>query len=130
MTDDMDSLWINDGTDPLDTPEAPEGPLRSHKAPLTTEDNHIGCPMWWLEAVYPIMHGKAELAVALFLYRRRVVEGCRTISFANCRLGLGVSRFTKYRALKALEDAGLVTVRHHNKRAPEVTFCRRPRKKV
>jgi hypothetical protein len=114
-------LWDDDGTDDL----ADVAPAR--KASPVADARHIGCPLWWFNAVYPIMRGKGELAVALFLYRQRLVQGSRTITVTNVRLSseIKVSRYTKYRAVKNLEDAGLVTVRRNNKKAVEITFRQR-----
>jgi hypothetical protein len=96
-------------------------------APTADMSRHIGCPMWWFKAVYPVVRSKGELAVALFLYRQRIVQGGRTITMTNVRLAAetGINRFTKYRAIKKLKDAGLVTVRRHNKQALEVTIRRK-----
>ena len=121
-------LWDDDGGNDLADVVQPQ---RMRKAkPRTAEDpsRHIGCPMWWFKAVYPIVRGKGELAVALFLYRQRAVQASRTVPVTNVRLmaEIGIDRFTKYRAIKHLEDAGLITVRRRNKKALEVTFrgCR------
>jgi hypothetical protein len=122
MKNGTSGLWDDDGTDAL---------AEVAQSPPTAMDpsRHIGCPLWWFQAVLPAVRGKGELAVALFLYRQRVVQGSQTIAVANVRLSteIGISRFTKYRAIKNLEDAGLVTVRRRNKKAVEVTFYRRRR---
>jgi hypothetical protein len=107
--------------------------IRRRAARVSTDaDRHIGCPLWWFALVYPAIRGKGELAVALYLYRLRVIQRSRTIKVSNERLSaeLGIDRFTKYRALRQLAAAGIVKVKRHNKRALEITFdrkCRRTR---
>jgi hypothetical protein len=39
--------------------------------PIASSSRLIGCPLWWLKAVLPVVHGPRQLAVALFLYRLR-----------------------------------------------------------
>ena len=93
-------------------------------APAVSSSRHIGCPMWWLKAVLPVVHGKNEVAVALFLYRLRVIYRSRTVPVTNVRLfaELGIDRRTKYLTIKLLERAGLITVERHNQRALKITF--------
>jgi predicted transcriptional regulator len=38
---------------------------------------------------------------------------------------LGIDRYAKYRALRRLADAGIITVKRRNKRALEVVFRRK-----
>jgi hypothetical protein len=113
----MSDLW-----DDLDAKSAHRRPARS-----ATAARHIGCPLSWFKRVFPIVRGKNELAVALFLYRQRVVQRSRTVVLSNARLAteLGINRQAKYRALRRLAEAGLITIRHHNKRALKVAFRRR-----
>ena len=86
----------------------------------------IGCPLPWFRLVFPIVRGKNELAVALFLYRQRAVQRSRTVLLTNVRLAaeLGINRQAKYRALRRLAGAGLITIRRRNRRALEIAFCR------
>jgi hypothetical protein len=131
MDDSFDQLFQNGG-DGLDG-VAP--PRRGPKVKAEDDPSRfIGCPLWWFEAVYPIVRSKGELAVAMFLYRQRIVQGSKTITVTNVRLSaeIGVSRYIKYRAIKILEDAGLISVRRSNKKALELTFRqpRRSKKKV
>ena len=93
----------------------------------------FGCPWWWFEAVFPVVQSKAELAVALHLYRLRVIRHSLTIVVSNSsdlfRL-TGVDRGVKYRTLKRLAAAGLISVRQRGAgRAPEVTFIARHHRK-
>lgn len=71
----------------LDTGPAPRRKSR--------RDAHIGCPIEWLKRVIPIVRSKQELAVAIWLWRRRTV--CRSEWFTvpntalDSELGLTVS---------------------------------------
>lgn len=91
-----------------------------------TAARHIGCPLSWFRLVFPIVHGKNELAVALFLYRQRVIQQSQTVVLTNVRLAaeLGIDRHAKYRTLRRLADAGLIRILRRNKRALEIAFCR------
>jgi hypothetical protein len=42
-------------------------------------DHHIGCPLGWLKRVLPLMETKEQLAIALWLQRRRAI--CRNELF-------------------------------------------------
>jgi CRP-like cAMP-binding protein len=77
--------------------------------------------------VFPIVRGKNELAVALHIYRLRMVRRSRTVTISNGGLlaELGIDRFAKYRALRRLADAGVIKVKRHNRRAIEVTFSQK-----
>jgi hypothetical protein len=114
-----DSLWL-DG-DPLDDVQPIELTRNYRKS-----DGYIGCPLSWLELVVPVVHGKGELVVALYLYRLRIVQQSRTVALPNTQLlaRFGVNRFTKYRALQHLAEAGIISVKQRNKEAPRVTFRR------
>jgi CRP-like cAMP-binding protein len=119
MTED---LWI-EAPDDLAVKSALARQLRA----ATDTARHIGCPLWWFRLVFPIMRGKNELAVALYLYRLRSIRRSRTVVVTNERLltELGVNRFAKYRALRRLADAGIITLRQGGQAALEVTFARR-----
>jgi hypothetical protein len=85
---------------------------------------HIGCPLSWFKRVFPVVRGKNELAVALYLYRLRSVQHRRTVVVSNAPLlaELGIDRYAKYRALKRLAGAGIVTLKRDNKRAITIVF--------
>jgi CRP-like cAMP-binding protein len=55
---------------------------------------------------------------------RRAANRSRTLVVTNARLlaELGIDRYAKYRALKRLAAAGIITISHHNKRALRITF--------
>jgi hypothetical protein len=84
----------------------------SEKAP---EDHFIGCPLDWFKLVFPLMHSKKELAVALYVYRLHKIRRSRTVLVSNERLlaELGINRFVKYRALRRLADAGIIKTKSH-----------------
>jgi hypothetical protein len=85
-------------------------------------DYHIGCPLEWLKRVLPLLKTKDQLAVALWLHRRRVVCGSELFTVPNEKLKeeLGLSRKVKYGALYRLEKAGVVTTIHNGKSAIQV----------
>ncbi|MCQ4188857.1 hypothetical protein [Methylocystis suflitae] len=119
MTGGPDDLFPpNDGRDPLDPDGAELEALERKKAKF------IGCPLAWFNRVFPIMRGKNELAVALHIYRQRVLRNRRTIRVSNAVLAadLGVSRYTKYRALRRLAAARIITVSRCGREALEITF--------
>jgi hypothetical protein len=61
------------------------------------------------------------LAVVLWYTSR--LKRSKTFVLTQARLvGFGISRHAKYRALKALEDAGLIAVSRRNRKSPEVTL--------
>jgi hypothetical protein len=101
--------------DPFDDlPEyAAETPKRGRNAGL------IGCPVVWLKRVLPLVHSKEQLAVAVWLHRRRAVCRSEVFSVPNRELHeeLGLSRWTKYRALDGLEEAGVIAVIRNGQRA-------------
>jgi hypothetical protein len=121
-----DNLWSDEqGDDLISRPPHRRQPRSAADA------RHIGCPLPWFRLVFPIVRGKNELAVALFIYRLRAIHRSRTIVVTNARLlaDLGIDRYAKYRALRRLADARLITIRRHNKRALEITFLRQRRRK-
>ena len=114
----MDNLWI-DGPDDIANAPAPK---RSRVG--ADPSHHIGCPLWWFKLVFPIVHGKNELAVALYIYRLRMVQHSLALTITNERLlaELGVNRFAKYRALQRLADAKVISLRRRGKHAVEIRF--------
>jgi hypothetical protein len=83
---------------------------------------HIGCPLEWFKRVKSVVYGKEELAVAVWLHRRRAVCQSEWFDVPNATLHkeLGVNRHAKYRAIRDLERAGLIVVRRNNKRSLQV----------
>ena len=86
---------------------------------------HIGCPLAWFRRVFPVVRGKRELAVALYLYRLRSIRRTASVVVANEHLliELGIDRYVKYRTLKRLAEAGIVRVTRHGRKALKVTLC-------
>jgi hypothetical protein len=77
-------------------------------------------PLHWLSQA-AALSGKA-LAVGLALWFRSGIEKRRSVKLHPSTLTkLGVSRWSMYRALDALEAAGLVRVQRHRGRSPTVT---------
>ena len=88
-------------------------------------DRFMGAPISWWQRVLPLTKGSGpQLAVAIWLWRRRVVCGNRnTFSVPNVELkSLGVSPRTKHRALALLEGAGVIAVKRSGKAALTVTI--------
>jgi hypothetical protein len=82
-------------------------------------------PVWWL-ARAAALPGKA-LAVGLAVWFRRGLCKKRTFRlFPSAPTRFGVNRFALYRALKALEGAGLVTVQRVPGGSPVITLITNP----
>jgi CRP-like cAMP-binding protein len=116
-----DELFIDtQGVDDLEG----VAPARRSRTNSAGTPRHIGCPMDWLKWVYPVVRSKAELLVALYIYRLRSIQRSRTVKVSNTRLAaeLGINRFAKYRALKRLADAGIITVEHKPHSSLEIVF--------
>jgi DNA-binding transcriptional ArsR family regulator len=77
-------------------------------------------PWGWLESAARLP-GQA-LAVSLALWRKAGMRRRRTVKLCLGRVGLGVSKQAARRAVRALEQAGLVTVRRLPGRGLEVTL--------
>jgi hypothetical protein len=82
-------------------------------------------PLIWLRAA-STLPGRA-LSVAIALWFLAGCERSRVVALPNglCA-SFGVDRFSKRRALDALQSAGLVTVTHHRGRKPIVSLCDLP----
>jgi hypothetical protein len=85
-------------------------------------DQFVGCPLEWLKRVLPIVKSKEQLAVAIWLHRRRAV--CRnelfTVPNESLREDLDLDRFVKYRTLRRLNEASAITLTCTGKRALKV----------
>jgi hypothetical protein len=122
-----EELWIKTDGDPLNV--QPAGRHTATKVKVSSKDGHIGCPLSWFRLVFPVVHGKNELAVALHIYRLRSIRHNRTVAVSNAFLAeLGIDPHAKYRALDRLEVAGIITVKRHHKQTIMITF--RDRKRV
>jgi hypothetical protein len=83
----------------------------------------IKCPLAWLARVRPLVHSADRLLVLQVLYSACLMERSRTVPLSNRALGiLGISRWTKYRALAELAEAGVLTVEARNGRSVLVTL--------
>jgi hypothetical protein len=87
-------------------------------------DPYIGCPLEWLKHILTVVKTKEQLAVAIWLHRRRAV--CRSDLFTvpNDALGkdLGLSRKVKYQLLRHLETAKVIAVVRNGKHILQVRF--------
>jgi hypothetical protein len=113
MTEDP---WIEGPDDLAAKPAGSACPIDSAR--------HIGCPLSWFALVFPVVRGKNELAVALYIYRLRTIQRSRTVKVSNTRLltELGINRFAKYRALRRLAGAGIITIKRRHSGSLEVVF--------
>ena len=97
--------------------------LPSRVAPRRRRANpHIGCPIEWLKRVLPLVQSKEQLAIAIWLHRRRAVCRSNLFTVPNDTLGeeLGLSRKVKYRALRHLEKAKIITLTRNGRHALSV----------
>jgi hypothetical protein len=84
---------------------------------------YVTCPLAWLARILPAVRASDQLAVALVLYRQCLMQRSKTVALSNGGLReLGVSRWTKLRALTLLEEAGVLTVEPRNGRSARVTL--------
>jgi hypothetical protein len=82
-------------------------------------------PLGWFQRACRLPGKAAVLAVVLWYTSR--LKGSKTFVLTQARLdGFGISRHAKYRALKALEDAGLIAVSCGSRKSPEVTLLDLP----
>ncbi len=96
------------------TPAHPRRPERFLKGPIP----------WAPLSVAARLPGRA-LAVFLAVHHRTALTGNATVTLPSGLLsGLGVGRDAKSRALRALEEAGLVSVERGNGRAARITLKR------
>src|SRR5262245_20543178 len=124
---DFADLFHDDSTDPLDD-KPPPTPKRSRRVRVAGDTRYIGCPLWWFKLALSIMpHSSHELAVAIYVYRLRLVHHSKTVSISNERLAaeLGVNRSATFRALQKLAEAGAIRIKRRNKQAWTVTFIDR-----
>lgn len=88
------------------------------------KDRHVGCPVSWLLRVLPVVKSPKQLAVAIWLWRRRTICGGRdTFSAPNDELRhWGIARSAKYRTLALLEAAGMIAIERCGKDALTITI--------
>jgi hypothetical protein len=113
-------------------PAQPAAKPRRRSAGKSPEDRLIGCPVWWLQLVLPVVATKEQLVVAIYLWRRRIVCAREPFDVPNGELrAWGVSRRSKYPTLGRMAAAGLIKVAQRSaKTAPQVTIlAEKPRRK-
>ena len=82
-------------------------------------------PWNWLQKA-SMLPGKS-LHVGMALWQRSGIQKSRTVKLSNVAMeDVGVDRFAKRRALKALEEAGLISVERGQGRSPIVTLLNAP----
>jgi hypothetical protein len=117
MTPDLDlnDLWL-DGDDAL-------GPSDMDGAPSRPANGYVTVPLAWLARVQCEAGSVHQFLVMLMLYRQCLMRRSKTVSLPNTELrSLGVSRYTKYRTLDELEEAGALTREPWNGRSVRVTL--------
>jgi hypothetical protein len=87
-------------------------------------DPYIGCPLEWLKHVLTHVKTKEQLAVAIWLHRRRAVCGSDLFTVPNDALGkdLRLSRKVKYQTLWHLETAKVIALVRNGKHTLQVRF--------
>ncbi len=97
-------------------------PRKSAKKAPKTKDPFVKVPLWW--AVQAAQATKSPKAMVWLWLLHRVWKGrTKTVVMANVKLKTwGVTRLQKYRALRELEAAGLVTVDWRLRKSPVVTL--------
>jgi len=119
------NLFTDAGTDPL---EPIKQPLKHSKRVRVTDGNRfIGCPVWYFKLAVSTVRSAHELAIALYIYRLRIVHRSRTVTLSNERLSaeLGINRSAKYRALRKLTDAKVIRLKRRRGRATVIIFTDR-----
>ena len=116
---DQDGLWL--GNDDL----ASE-PAHSPRSQERAANAFFGCPLWWVQKAFPLVHSKGELLAAIHLWRLRVIQHDKTVVLGSSWLlnEFGIDRFVKSRMLRRLKQAGLIQVRSKPGQAPRVTFLK------
>jgi len=101
--------------------------LESSVAPKRRQrraDLYIGCPLEWLKRILALVKTKEQLAVAIWLHRRRAVCRSELFTVTNDALqkDLGLSRKVKYQSLQHLERERVIAVVRNGKCALQVRF--------
>jgi hypothetical protein len=119
--DDLRSATLDVPDEQVPTKKVELGTVRRRK-----EKRYIpAVPLTWFDRAC-VLPGKA-LAVALVLWRLAKVQKTDTVVLTQAALQQhGLGRWAKYEALRALEAAGLISVRRHAKKNPEVTILYPP----
>jgi hypothetical protein len=105
-----DDLFIDSESDPM--MEAPP-----------SKTLHFGCPLSFVRRVLPLVGSAEQMVIAMWLHRRRAVCGGKdwfTVPAKALDDDLGLSRHTRYRALKHIEQAGGIAVSYDGNKAMRV----------
>jgi hypothetical protein len=96
---------------------------RSVSVPRKIRHGHwIQVPCWWVERLAKATRYRVTFIVALHLLYEHWRHRGRPIKLANGALEMeGVPRGTKWRALKELEQAGLISVQRRRRKSPVIT---------
>jgi hypothetical protein len=83
----------------------------------------VQVPLWWAEAVAKAATGGATMLVSIYLLHAAWKAKSTTFPLPNGYLKQhGVSRWVKYRVLRELETAGLITIERRDRRSPLITL--------
>ena len=111
-----------DSGNPFDDPLWQQAELMSGAPPQPAKDYFI-CSTAYLARVLPVLLCSSRLAVAMVIYRQCLIRRTKVIDLSNAMLAeLGVSRWTKYRALTQLREAGAITIEAENGHSTRVTL--------
>jgi hypothetical protein len=106
--DDDDLFARDDGSDPLDDPVQESTGYK----PDRSDEPYVRCTLAWLKRVLPLVNSPEQVAVAMWLQRRRAV--CRqewfSVPSSALQLELGLSKSTKYRTLIHLERGKVIAL--------------------
>ena len=116
-----DSDLFLDG-DPFDDPAWHVAELMAD-APPRPAKGYAVVSLAWLGRVLPVVRSADQLAVLMLVYRQCLLRRSRTVDLPNGDLRpMGISRYTKYRALAELQEVGGLTVEARNGRSVRVTL--------
>jgi hypothetical protein len=115
----------------FDWSHVPDSQIPTRKVELPSARRRKGgrfippIPLGWFQRACQL-HGKAPVLACVLWYLYRLKKS-KTFGLAQARLnGFGISRHSKYRALEALETAGLISVERRPKKSPVVTILDQP----
>ena len=106
--------------------KAAPGKKRGHRQ-WRRIDQHIGAPISFIKEVCLMTGGRADLIVALCIFRRVCVCDSWTVTLPNAELAsLDVDRRCKQKALTRLQHAGLIRVKNRAGHSARMTLLWRP----
>ena len=114
---DLSDLWLEVDGNPLMRGADMDG------APPPPAKGYVVASLAWLSRVRLQVRSVDQLLVAMILYSRCLKRRSRTIDLPNGELRkLGISRYTKYRTLAELQEAGAIEIETPNGRSVRVTL--------